>query len=456
MILLGIVVAAGVLAADLFLPLGVAAGVGHFSLVLITLWLPGALSTYIAAVAGSALNIVGFAASSPGGVEWMVAVNRGLALIVIWSSAAVVLQRKRVQEEIVRASRRLGERIIRAAPNFIYIADLSSRRPTFANPEVLRLLDCPSEADLARFDPAQWSVHPDDAAAVSTELERCAALGDDETSSIACRIIRPKGEMRWYFARHVVFSRDSNGSVQEILGVAEDVTEREAAREALSRSEAEMRRLATRLISIQEEERKRVAREIHDNISQQMAAIAIEMSRLRQAPPRTEDGLRERLGAVGREVAAVSDELHGLSHQLHPSVLENLGLEAALEAECNAFSRREGVATSFQAGRIPEALPPEAALCLYRIAQESLRNVAQHADASKAEVSLRLDEDAIVLSVGDDGRGFATNEAASRGGVGLTSMQERARLAGASLSIRSSPGAGTEIRVSAPLFGEEE
>ena len=449
-----IVLAVVTLGLDLMLPLGVAVGVGYVALVLISLWLPGRTSTYGAAATGSALNLVGMAVSDPGGIAWMAFANRAVALVVIWATAVIVLQRKRTQDELLRLGRRLGERILRAAPQLVYVYDLSQERLAYANPETLRCLNC-SEDAIASWRFEGWAIHAEDRSSVERQMARLRLLADDEVISLECRLCPPDGSFRWFTARHVVFSRDSAGGVREALGVAEDVTDREAAREALSASESELRALAMRLISFQEEERKRVAREIHDNVSQHMAAVAIQTSRLRNDLPSDRAEIVAKLQLLGREIGSVSDELHRVSHQLHPSVLENLGLEATLEAECAAFAEREGLPVSFEAGRIPEELRPEIALALYRIVQESLHNIARHADASRIIVSLRLSGDAILLSVKDDGRGFRFEEAKRRGGVGLISMQERTRLIGASLDLIAAPGAGAEVRVLAPLLQDK-
>ena len=436
------------------LPLGVAVGMGYVALVLISLWLPGRTSTYGAAATGSALNLVGMTVSDPGGVAWMAFTNRAVAVVVIWAAAVIVLQRKKTQEELLRLGRLLGERILRAAPHLIYVYDLSREHLAYANPETLRCLNC-SEDAVASWRFEGWEVHPDDRSSVENQMTRLSLLADDDVTSLKCRLRPPNGSFRWFTARHVVFSRDSGGGVRELLGVAEDITDREGAREALSASESELRALATRLISFQEDERKRVAREIHDNVSQRMAAAAIQTSKLKNNLPSDRGEIVAKLQSLGREIAIVSDELHRVSHQLHPSVLENLGLEATLEAECAAFAEREGLPVSFEAGRIPEELCPEVALTLYRIVQESLRNIARHADASRISVSLRLSGDAILLSVKDDGKGFLLEEAKCRGGVGLISMQERTRLIGASLDLIATPGVGAEVRVLAPLLEEK-
>jgi signal transduction histidine kinase len=138
---------------------------------------------------------------------------------------------------------------------------------------------------------------------------------------------------------------------------------------------------------------------------------------------------------------------------LHPSILDDLGLVDALRSECGGFSEREGISVRYVPRDVPPGIPKELALCLYRIAQEGLRNVAKHSGAKEARVSLTATDEGILLSIEDAGVGFSPAHVHGRGGLGLASMEERARLIGGDLSIHSQPGKGTLIEVWAPLTG---
>ena len=148
--------------------------------------------------------------------------------------------------------------------------------------------------------------------------------------------------------------------------------------ESLCASREEARQLAGRLLTAQEDERKRLAREMHDDVSQRLAATAIEAGKFEQQFP-VADPSREAMASLKDHLIALSDDVHRISRQLHPAILDDLGLEDAIRSECDRFAEREGVAIQFHCGDLPDRLPKDIALCLYRIAQEALRNVAKHA-----------------------------------------------------------------------------
>jgi signal transduction histidine kinase len=149
----------------------------------------------------------------------------------------------------------------------------------------------------------------------------------------------------------------------------------------------------------------------------------------------------------------LSSDIHAISRQLHPSILDDLGLFDAVKAECQGFRRREGITVKYEPKAIPYQLPKDAALTLFRIVQEGLRNVAKHAQTQDANVSLFGMDDSIYLSISDDGVGFDYSEARKKPGLGLASMEERVRLIQGEISIKSEPGKGTVIEVRAPLTG---
>ena len=237
-----------------------------------------------------------------------------------------------------------------------------------------------------------------------------------------------------------------------------EIAERKRAEEALLASEAELRRsevdlrkLAARLIAAQEEERKRLARELHDDLSQSLAALALEIANLRRAAVRDPDSAAGRLAGVESTVHRLADDIHDISRLLHPSILDDLGLEAAVRTECERFNDREGIQVDFRASNVPPSLDDQCALTFYRVAQESLRNIAKHSHATEAFVELEGDEDDLRLTVRDGGVGFDVTEARERLGLGLVSMSERVRLLTGSIEIDSAPGRGTSIRIAVPL-----
>jgi two-component system, chemotaxis family, CheB/CheR fusion protein len=223
--------------------------------------------------------------------------------------------------------------------------------------------------------------------------------------------------------------------------------------EVLGRTRGELRALAGRLFISQEEERRRIARELHDDVSQKLALLEIDIERLRQSVPADADSLRENLAALRQRTSALSGEVRTLSHQLHPSILDHFGLAAALKNLVEEFAQREVMVATFRSAGIPERLPADVATALYRVAQEALRNVAKHAGRTHVKVVLEGTDNAIRLSVRDFGEGFDL-EGNARRGLGLVSMEERTRLVGGSLSVVSELGEGTSICVTVPLAPE--
>ena len=220
--------------------------------------------------------------------------------------------------------------------------------------------------------------------------------------------------------------------------------------EALAASRNETRQLAGRILTAQEDERKRIARELHDDISQQLAAGAIEAGKAEQDLSAPQPA-RAALAGLKQHLIALSDDVHRLSRQLHPAILDDLGLKDALRAECDRVAERERLAVNFRCGQLPAGVPRDLALCLYRIAQEALRNAVKHAQADRVDVTLNADLEFLDLEVRDFGRGFDPVAGERRSGLGLASMEERVRLVSGEILISSSPGQGTTIQVRVPL-----
>jgi signal transduction histidine kinase len=226
-----------------------------------------------------------------------------------------------------------------------------------------------------------------------------------------------------------------------------------------ARKEAQnlMQALNARLLRAQEDERRRLAREMHDDVTQRLAVLAIEAGRLEMQLTASCTGCDGTAAAakvrhMTEQIVKLSTDVHAISRQLHPSILDDLGLADALESECHAFTDREGITVALEIAPLPDSIPNDLALCLYRILQEALRNMAKHAQTDRVRVSLSADgRREVVLRITDSGVGFHTPSVRTGPGLGLASMRERARLVGAELSVTSSPGGGTTIEVRAPL-----
>ena len=237
----------------------------------------------------------------------------------------------------------------------------------------------------------------------------------------------------------------------ETLAVAfvTDVSERKRAREQLQA-------LTGRLMSVQEEESKRIARELHDAFSQELAALATEARLLKQELPPQARTTAKKIEGIAHRIGKLATDIHQMSRRLHPAILDDLGLSAALKAECHAFSQLHAVRTDFASRRVPKSVPENVALCLYRVAQESLQNIAKHSGARQIRVDRACHGSEIHLTIEDFGDGFdLQTQKRKKGGLGLTSMEERVRFVGGALTINSEPGRGTRIETRVPLKVEE-
>jgi PAS domain S-box-containing protein len=245
-----------------------------------------------------------------------------------------------------------------------------------------------------------------------------------------------------FWARVEMTTAEDAGGTPVILVVVSDISEGKR---------SELRVLTGRLFLAQEEERRRISRELHDDLGQKLALLAIDVSSLLLAPPSRLDEMKEPLGRLQARIAELSQCIRQMAHKLHPAVLEDLGLTAALSELCEEFSAREKIEVVFEQEAVPNALPIDIASCLYRIAQEALHNVSKHARATQVRLKARGSPEGIRLSICDTGVGFDPAAAASRHGLGIVSMKERVALVQGEFSVRSQPGRGTEVGVFVPL-----
>lgn len=244
-----------------------------------------------------------------------------------------------------------------------------------------------------------------------------------------------------------------NATVQGLSLMGEvfaNVLAYEQAVKELLTSQAESRHLAGKLLTAQEDESKRLARELHDDLSQRLAASAIEAGKLEQQSAE-ESEARARLSDLKSSLVSIADDVHQISRQIHPAILDDLGLEDALRSECNGFGERYSYKIQFRCGDLPEDLPRDIALCLYRIVQEALRNIAKHAMTDSVDILLSSDTEFAYLEVRDLGCGFVPSEVQGKPGLGLASMEERVRLVRGEFAVSTNPGRGTTITVRIPL-----
>ncbi len=290
-----------------------------------------------------------------------------------------------------------------------------------------------------RFDQFVDIVHPDDRAALGEAVRR--ALEGGGRYETEYRVMSPASTVRWIAARGRI-EFDQNGKPRQLRAISIDITERR-------RAEDEAHELNGLLITAHEDERARLARALHDDVTQRLALLAIDAGQ-------KEKGLGDSIAgramhSIRHDLIQLSEDVHALSYALHPAILEDLGLIEALKAECARFGAVEGIPTSFNASDDLEEPTRAVSLCLYRVAQEALRNVARHSSASSVAVELRPVGGGLELAVRDNGVGLDATRKQGRPSLGLAGMRQRLSLVDGELLIDGTPGGGTSIVARAPL-----
>jgi PAS domain S-box-containing protein len=295
---------------------------------------------------------------------------------------------------------------------------------------------------------AFWSehLHPGDRRRV-LELREQMHDGRLPQLTVEYRYLHPTVGEKWI--KHVgrIATRDASGRAVIAYGVLRDITESK-------RVEEELHDLSRRLIRAHEEERALLARELHDDVTQRLAVLAIDAGRAEIAA--RDEVQAEVLRSVREGLVHLSEDIHSLAYQLHPSVLEELGLAEALRAECERRRRQGRLELALELDPLPAFVAKDAALCLFRIAQEALNNVARHAGARAASVTLKQMDGGLLLAVRDAGAGFDPTNPGIRRSLGLASMRERVRLVDGTLDIDSAPGRGTAVIAWVPAKGESQ
>ena len=353
----------------------------------------------------------------------------------------VVLRDDTLRREAERAVRQSEEHfrlMTESAPVMVWMSGPDGRS-TYYNRRSLEFSGRSIEAELGNG----WVeiVHPDD-------ITRCMetytqAFNERLPFKMELRLRRHDGEYRWILTSGVP-TFDPGGSFAGYIGSAVDITERMLAEEALST-------VNQKLIEAHEEESTRIARELHDDICQRLAMVNMRLGGLKQSLPASAADFTPEILAASQQIANLASDIQALSHRLHPSRLEVLGLEAAAAGLCDELSHRHDVEIDVHFENVPTALPRDISLCLYRVLQEALQNAVKHSGSPRDHVSITGGVNKVNLTVEDSGVGFDPHGAMRGCGLGLTSMNERLKLVGGQLSIHSERGRGTMIHAVVPL-----
>jgi PAS domain S-box-containing protein len=300
----------------------------------------------------------------------------------------------------------------------------------------------PSGEQFTREDFFQ-QIHPDDRVSLVSLIRE---LEEGKTEfQIEYRMLSKDGNVRWIHSRGKV---EPVNEARVIRGAIVDITKLKIAEQAIHE-------LSGKLMNAQEKERARLARELHDDLSQSIALLSIQLATLRNNP-KDLAYVKDELDRFVADVDRLSVDVHRISHELHPARLNHLGLETALRGFCRELSAAHTLAIDFEAESVPRNLPDDISLCLYRVTQESLQNIIKHSGATSARVRVKLENGEIRLSVSDDGNGFDPSASKAKEALGLISIDERVRAVKGEAKVIAAVGAGTRIEVHIPVGNHSE
>jgi PAS domain S-box-containing protein len=392
---------------------------------------------------------------------------------------------RRNLKEALREKERIIRQVAELTPVVLDIFDLVTERPFYFGRDGISLYGYTVEEMRQMKEPLRAMIDTKDLPRVREHLQSLRQASDNQIHEIEFRILHRDGKWRWIASRSMPFLRDENGQVRQIISTTFDVTARKQAEELLQkhqeeleqrvaertaalteltamlqeqsrerdRIESERQRLLRRIVLMQEEERRRISREMHDQFGQQLSVLTLKLAALKVACGEQRE-LCEQIGSLQAIAKQLDADVDFLVWHLRPTALDDLGLLAALTDYVKKWSQHSGIHADVHAsGMRKTRLPGEIETVLYRSTQEALTNIAKHAEARKVDILLESRQDYVSLIIEDDGVGFEEEQAFGRGhrGLGLIGMRERAGLVGGNLQIESRPGSGATIAIRIPL-----
>jgi PAS domain S-box-containing protein len=363
----------------------------------------------------------------------VIVVQALLIFALFWQRA-----RKRKAEAVLRESDNRFRVMADSTPSLIWMCD-EQGKVTYLNEQWVVFTG--SDKSARHGDTWAASIHPDDLPKASDLLSK--ALRSHKPFSNECRLRRQDGVYRWMFG--VASPRvNGDGSFAGFIGSAVDVTDQKIAREVLEK-------VSGQLIHAQEKERRRLARELHDDICQKLAMLSLKIEKVSKGWGRGQMSVTDQLEQIWQQCSNLTGDVQALSHELHPSILDNLGLATAVKSFCREVSEQSAVVVEFVGKNIPDSLPREVALSLFRVVQEGVRNAIKHSGQRHFEVRIEGTSSELELEVSDEGVGFDAANRNNGGGLGLVSMAERIHQVNGTFTIDSQPNAGTRIHACVPL-----
>ncbi len=365
-----------------------------------------------------------------------------LMRVVAWSGARGEAFIDSLHGKASRNSQLPLTQLLERAKIVVWKADLASSRFTYVSRQGKKLLGYPI-GEWYEPDFLTKYLHPDDRRKVVGFSDPGGNEGDH--SDLTFRMIAKDGREVWL--RNLISIDYRNGKPETAYGLMLDISDRKRAEHALMD-------LGGRLITTQEMERSRIARELHDDFNQRMALLAIELEQLGRGLRDPSD--RELFEKMQNQVKDISADIHRLSYRLHPSKLDHLGLVLAVKSLCDEFSESSKVKINCRLTNFPLNLPKDLELCLFRVAQEAIRNATKYSGARSIQVVLAKTKNNVRLAVSDNGCGFVVTPEIMQKGLGFISMKERLHTVNGKLNLSSQPRRGTSIEVVVPLVRESK
>lgn len=469
---------------DIYMPTAFA---GHALYVIVVLiatasrfsWMPS-----LAAGAGTLLTLSGglrtpWFADLP---RWIQTGNRSITIVVLWVLVWFAWKRRQAETALQKANQDLGQKVAErtqelAAVNQTLVTEIAEHVRTeqalrLSQERLADILDIAEDAiiviehdrSIRLFNQGAvrlFGYDPDEVLGNRIDLLLPERFRIDHPSYSNAFVHDPESARRTAqrrelfglkkdgseFPAEASISKLSVGERTTFTMIVRDITER-------LRTERQLQSLTAELMMAQEEERRRIARELHDDVNQRLALLAIDTANLLSAPSTLSTQAKETIQLLNQRLVRISDDVRRMAYQFHPSILDDLGLTAALKHMADEWSEKTGIKTVIVQEELADPLPRDIASCLYRVAQESLTNIMKHARAARVELELTCGDQEITLSIYDTGVGFDINDIRARHpGLGLVNMRERVRSVQGRLDIRSEPGRGTHIIVHIPFSG---
>ncbi|GAB6193985.1 PAS domain-containing protein [Desulfocastanea catecholica] len=371
-----------------------------------------------------------------------------------------ITKRKNLESRHIKSRERLASAVDIALLGFYEMAE--NHQITFLDDRMRYFLgiSLENESDARQF----WltHIHHEDLPYLQTVIRGVLEEGVNHYA-LDYRYVHPERGLTWIHHLSRVLERDNTGRATRAIGVMQDITERKIMEQTLRENSTTLRsyqkdlqNFAGRLISGKEEELRRLSRELHDDLTQRLAVIAIEVGKLEMQmknmelpPPDSCQSITD----IKEHLIDVSKDIHRIARQLHPTILDDLGLVRAIESQCAGLMQRSDIVIIFKPVDVPERFFNDIPLCIYRIVQEGLKNIVEHSGAGKCEITLQGKDNALTLTIRDDGKGFDPEEVRGKPGLGLSSMRERVHLVGGEFAIETLSGQGTTIQVTVPING---